>query len=411
MGQVLIIKTNGNLGRLAESTDGRAGFITTGVAVVGGLQLGQPYKLESLAQLETLGITKAHDLANKTLVWHHVRDFYKEAPAGTYLYLLVVAQTVTLDKLVDKTETDNAKKLLNFADGDFRMLGVAVSIPTGYTSVNTTGFDAKVALAVANAQVLADDEWSLFRPLSAVIIEGRDMNSTLSSVPNLRATSPSARNVSVVAFQDKTTAQLDALYNKHAAVGKALGIWARAGVNVSPGWVRNYNIVDKSTGEFVATALSSGTLVSDMPYPDFTTLSGKGVIIARRYPRKAGFYVNDTHTCTVITDDYAYIENNRVIDKGAILIYDEIINDLNMPIDVDASTGRLAPEICKYFENQAYNALNPMAAAGEISGRRTYVNPAQNILSSSLLLIEATITPKATARDIKITLGFENPFN
>lgn len=411
MGQVKIIKTNGNLGRRAPSVDGRAGLITTGVSVLGGLTLGTPYKLESLGDLESLGVDEQYDTDNKVLVWHHVRDFYDEAPRGTWLYLQVMAQTETIEKLVDKDVAANAKKLLNYADGNIRILGAAVSIPTGYISTNTGGFDANVLLAIPKAQALADDEWDLFRPLSAVIVEGRNMTATISAVPDLRNLAAKAPNVSVVALQDKAVANLDTLFAKHASVGKALGVIARTKVNECIGWIGAFPLTDPATGKFVAAALSSGTLVADLSYPEMESLDGKGVIFGRRYPRRAGVYFNDSHTCTLPTDDYAQIENNRTIDKVAILVYDALLDDLNSPVSVDGQTGQLPITTTKYFENKCYSATADMGKDGEVSDFSFYVDPEQNILATSVLNIEANVVPVGVARQINVKLGFQNPFN
>ncbi|MNU07249.1 hypothetical protein D3C72_2527450 [compost metagenome] len=51
-----------------------------------------------------------------------------------------------------------------------------------------------------------------------------------------------------------------------------------------------------------------------------------------------------------------------------------------------------------------------MVANQEVSAFDVYVDPKQNILSTSELKVKAEITPIGTARKIMVDLGFKNPF-
>ena len=49
--------------------------------------------------------------------------------------------------------------------------------------------------------------------------------------------------------------------------------------------------------------------------------------------------------------------------------------------------------------------------AGEISGFTAYIDPAQDLITTGRLSIQAKIVPTALLKEINVDLSFNNPFN
>ena len=132
---------NGLLGAVGAMNDGVAGLIATATAVtqtingnsVTTFALNTPYKITALDQLVEKGINSASTGANANL-YKCVKEFYDEAPVGSELWIMGVADTMTVDKMVDKTEANGAKKLVSAANGDIRILIVKVTDASGYSA-------------------------------------------------------------------------------------------------------------------------------------------------------------------------------------------------------------------------------------------------------------------------------------
>lgn len=101
---VTVIESNGNLGLLPANEDGASGIIVTGVA--GSFALGDVLgPFTSLKEVEDIGIDAAYDTTNSVLAHRHISDFFEGAGQGTKLYVMVVASTVTMTQMCDKTLT------------------------------------------------------------------------------------------------------------------------------------------------------------------------------------------------------------------------------------------------------------------------------------------------------------------
>ena len=63
--------------------------------------------------------------------------------------------------------------------------------------------------------------------------------------------------------------------------------------------------------------------------------------------------------------------------------------------------------MCSYYERLIDNAV-AVAMQGEISDFKSYVDPAQNVLSTRRMAASCRIRPRGTLRYIIVNLGFEN---
>lgn len=433
LNDVVINKLSGGLGRRTPDQDMVSGLLFDGEET-SKLKLDTPQRLASLEDAEALGITQNYDIHGQS-AYYQIQQFFRMNPSGD-LYVMVtdpVSYAETVKKAMEMQEK---------ASGNIRQMAII-------SSQETTFAQTKAATNIAQEQ--ADLAYADYMPFE-IILEGKGFN------PTTEATSPSLAeanpNVSVVVAMDveksyerkliqknndkvytlRTNEELipvqnspnvynvkdgDGLkkengvtlefvftdpYRNTAAVGLALGALSKAKVSENIAWIEKFNL----TGDgFAKPGFVAGREIKSLG--DLRTLNEKRYIFTQSHTGIAGAYFNDSHTCTVDTEDFAYIESNRTINKATRLLRTALLPKLASPVLVDID-GKLPQSVSKSFEGLCRSALEGMVANQEVSAFDVYVDPKQNILATSELKIKAEITPVGTARKITVDLGFKNPF-
>lgn len=401
-----IIKTNGNLGRTASNTDMVSAMVTNGVAT-SELALETVYELRSLEDAAALGLDAAYDDTNSVLVSHHIERAFLRNPS-IILHIMLVAQTVTLTEMVDK-ENEFLAKLLREKNGEIVQWAVARNPAVGYEPTLVTGLDEDVVNAVSKAQELIEFEETKFR-FSDGFIEGRSFNGTATNALDVRTLA--SDGVSVVIAADKNISNAKAIYNGYAAVGDVLGVCSLVAVSQNIGELSDdYNLTDANNDAFIVAGLSSNKPMTDYSDTAIETLNDKGYIFAESTPGRAGYWLNDSHNCVETTSDFAYKEGSRTIKKAIKLARTALLPRIKRRIPVDTTTGFIAKTEAKDLEAIIETSIAVMQSDGDISGGiDSYVNPEQNVLSTSKFECELTFIPVAIGRAITLKIGFNNPF-
>lgn len=393
--------SNGNLGRLAPSEDGTSGLIVSGIAVVGQFALGDVIgPFTSLADAEAKGITSAYDTANNTIAWRHIKDFYDYAGDGTELYVMVVAQTVTLAQQVDKTN-NYLKKLLSTTLGNIKIWGCTFTPDGTYVPAYTGQFETDLATAITNAKALIAEEFDLFRPTRG-ILEARNFQGSMSTATDLRASAgPNANGVMIFAGQDWDYGQTVAYRNKYAAVGIALGKAARIAVQRNLGRVKDGPLLITTAG------LSNGQKLSTFSESNQGAFNDRGYVFFRQHTGKAGYFFNDDHTAAPITDDYSQFSLGRTMDKAARITRSVYVEEILDDIEIDPTTGKLDPSTIKHYQGIVEKEIRANMV-GNIDDVSAFCDPNQNVLSTSQIKIKIKIVPKGTIRNIEAELGYSS---
>jgi len=404
MGQpkVNVSISNNNLGGLATSEDGTSALIVSGVAVGGQFALGDVIgPFESVADAEDKGIDAAYDTTNTCLAHKHISDFYEGAPAGTKLYVMVVAKTVRMTTMCDKTLT-YAKKILSTLNGKVKLIGITMVPDGAYTPTYSGQLEADLATAITKMQELIVEERGLYRYCRA-LLEGRNWQGNASSTTDLRdAAGPNANGLGVVIAQDRDFVTANAHAAKYACVGYALGVLAGLPVQRSIARVKNG-----------ASAIANAGFSNDAAYSTLTdanldSLHDKGLIFLKQHVQKTGYYFNKDNAACPLTDDFNTLSRGRVMDKVARITRDVYTNDIEDEVDVDPDLGTLPVATCKGFQGEVEKAIDEqMTSKGEISGVTAYCNPAQDVLSTSEIAIEVDVVPKGVASSIDVKLAYK----
>ncbi|MAX81747.1 MAG: hypothetical protein CL843_16415 [Crocinitomicaceae bacterium] len=406
-GSVELEKSNGNLGSVGEAEDGIAAFVLTGVAsgaIVLGEVLGAFYSLDDV---EAIGIDEAYDTANEILVWQQLKEFYDSAAEGTEMYLMLVSEAVTMTEMLD-VNNDYAAKLLASPDvnGRVRLLGVGRVPDALYAPTLVNGLDDDIATALVKGQALAEYSFSKYRPIS-IFLEGRNFTGTAGDLLNYHDPNNGSYNrchIWVGADNDVSTAKAYAA--KYANVGFIVGWISNSQVQRSPGRVR------RGATPIINAGWSDGTAFSSQSETSRNAIDGKGYMFFWKHFGKTGFYVNDGYAAVPLTDDYAYVDRGRPIDKAARIAYLTYLEEVQEDFDVDES-GKMAAGVIKNLQQSIETAIGLQMIetpdVKEVSSVEGLIDPDQNVLSTNNIEVELAIIPKGKAKTIKIKLGFTNP--
>lgn len=283
----------------------------------------------------------------------------------------------------------------SYANGAIRQMGVYATTSAFATS--------HVTALQARATALQ----GLNTPLSIIYQGDFSSVSDLTTLSNLATLN--SKNVSVCIGQDGANVGYGlykALAKSVGMVGTTLGAIALAKVSDSIMWRGKFNAQD--TLEYVTLAFANGALFS---------ASGSGLnalltqidlyryIFLMNETGLTGSFFNNDHTCITTSSDYAYIADNRTIDKEARGIRTAVLPALGSPLNFN-DDGTLAADTIDYFEGLCDNFLSQMEAAGEISASKTTINPAQNVQSTQTLTITVENVQTGVARNIVVNIGY-----
>lgn len=429
LNDVVINKLSGGLGRRSPEQDMVSGLL---FSVNATDEFDKPERIASVEDAEALGITEDFDVDGQS-VYYQIQQFFRMNPSGD-LYIMG-KEASSYENIVAK-----AMEMQEKTNGNIRQLAIIYSGPTTFAQTKAAALKAQQQAALA---------YKDYMPFE-VILEGKGFDA--STAPSLSEFN--AENVSVVvamdvakAFEQKliqkdtnkpyTLATNEELvpvqsspnvyniknanglkkennvvlefifknsYKNTAAVGLALGAISKAKVSENIAWIEKFNL----TGEgFAKAGFVGGQEIKTLG--TLSELNDKRFIFAKTHTGLAGVYFNDSHTCTTGTSDFAYVENNRTINKATRLLRTALLPKLASPVLVDID-GKLPQSVSKSFEGLCRSALEGMVANQEVSAFDVYVDPKQNILATSELRVKAEITPIGTARKIMVDLGFKNPF-
>jgi hypothetical protein len=318
-------------------------------------------------------------------VYHyHISEFFRINPQGV-LWVGIFDVPVSYDFAEVAT-------MQNYADGAIRQIGVYVS-------------DTAFATSQVNAlQVQADILEGLDTPLN--IVFGAEISGTalLSSLPSLGTLAD--KNVSVSIAQDGGSKGYDLflqLGKSIGCVGSILGAVSIAKVSESIAWVDKFNMVDGE--ELDVLAFANGTAYKSVSAAQKEVLDNQSYCFLLKHMGQNGSFWNYAYTAIIQTSDYCTVENNRTIDKAVRQIRIQLLPRFNSPLEVNAD-GTLSEDVMNDFEVLAGRPLEQMQANAELSAFAVSVNPAQNVLSTSELVISVSLVPIGVAKSIKVNIGF-----
>lgn len=390
MQNLTITRTNGNLVRSLAGEDHISGLVfysaTLPVAdegVKGFTGTERIHAISTIEIAEKLGIT-ADAESWETKVLHYTLASILNINPGVSLYVGIFKPAAGANAFSE------IKQLQNFAGGRLRQVGVW----NGAVELSET--------IVNSLQSVATTLEAQNKPLSILYAP------KVTDVTQLESYAKAGRkNVSVVIAQDGEGVAA-ALYSDAAnaakasvsALGDLLGAVSKAKVHQSIAWVEQFPT------NIAVAAFGDGTRYRDLDTATIEELDADRFIFCRTYEGFAGTFFNDNHTLDLPTSDYAYISDVRTMDKAVRAIRSYLLPKLGRPMKADASTGKLERTTVEHLITTGNKALEEMERDGELSGYRFYIDPDQNILSTSRVRGVIKNVPVGVMRNLDLEIGY-----
>lgn len=327
-------------------------------------------------------------VASLQATWHyHISEFFRISPKG-FLWL-------NFQAVPGSYNYAEIQPMQEFTGGAMRQLGIFV--------------DSK-ALAVADTTAIQGicnllDVAKM--PLSVIYAGDIKAVANVSTLTDLSTFSNN--KVSIVVGQDgagQGHGIFHATGKSVTTLGATLGAVSLSTVSENIGWVGKF---DMSNGvELDTIAFANGVNFTDASVTNnlLDAIDLKRYIFLRKFPNKSGSFHNDSHTVTSPSSDYAFIENNRVIDKAIRGVDEALTPSLNSPLLLNAN-GTLANSTVAFLTGQASVITDQMIRDGEASAIGVTIDPNQNVASTSKVVVAINIVPIGVARNIVVNIGFK----
>jgi len=400
---VNINKLKGGLVRESNIQDRTILLVIGGTAIAGKLVHYKPVKLTEISDLENYGYNATLDDTNSEMIYYHIDEYFRLSPDQP-LWVMIVPKTEKVSTLV--------------------VSDLFVSGVRSINGINTIGIcglakDDVLGTAIQKAQSLVGSLKSDYIYIDSIFIEGLGSYlTTLDAAIDLR--SFDSETVSVVIGQDPDQASKKIGYANYAVVGSALGMLSVRYVHENIGSVdienhpsnakgtSDYPLTSVGKKRFINASLSNGTLMSAVSRTMQDSLTQKGYIFAGSFQGYAGFYFNNSSTCTSADSAYAYIEYNCVWNKAARIIRNTLIPRIRSKVESDPRTGYISNTTISDWDARIRSALSNMISERNISDFDIYINPKQMAVSNKPFTIKVQLVADGVVNEFEIDLGFTN---
>lgn len=385
MAKITFVKGQGGLNRRLPGEDHISSMIFYATVVIAAFATEKIHEINQLLDAEDLGIVNTDGTSTDIQIIHyHISEFYRINP-GAKLFVAIYDEPAGANTFAE------VETVQNFAEGKIRNMGVWIK---------TVFATADMVLIQGILNTLDTNN----KPISDVLYAADLKAITTAALVTLR-TGVVAPKVSGILGQDGAGTGA-ALYTTAGysitALGAILGAVSKAKVSECIGWVEKFPM---NAVELDVPAFANGDLVKSLTQATIDAVDDKGYIFLLKYESDGQVYINDSHTAVVISSDYAYIEANRTMDKAIRQVRKALLPQLNGPVLVDPQAGTLAPEYVTHIENLGDGALEQMERDGELSGFKTFVDPDQDVLSTSTVSVAIVNVPIGVSRrfDVKVS--------
>ena len=140
-----------------------------------------------------------------------------------------------------------------------------------------------------------------------------------------------------------------------------------------------YSLTEVGLKRFITASLSTEQKIAELTNEQIQSLNKKGYIFIGPYVGAAGMFFSNSATCYTKTNDYAYIENNRVWNKAARLIRETLAPFLKGKVKKDVETGYIKSTTITHWKQVVYKGcIERMVADNDISGGEIHISEKQN---------------------------------
>lgn len=360
------------------------GLIITGqtVAGEGNVQVEKSYQIFSLPQAQAKGITSDGPNA---FAWKHISDFYKKANPGAELWFMLIEGETLMSEALD-LQGELASKLLSDAKGNIRVLGVVTKADA--QAPIEGALEADTALAVVNAQALADSFTQRYRPLR-IVLSGNRFSGEVADLIDYSQTDHNRVAISIVNNDGAPEASIGMLLGRLASI---------------PVQRKLHRVKDGPVEEFGAY-FTNGAPIESLDVA-LNAIHAKNYIIMRSFTGRAGYYFANDVTLTRAQDDFKTLSRGFVMDKILIISYNKMVEFLSDEVPVTPA-GKIPAALIKSWQNAIDREIRTlMVETGELSDVKIFIDENQPILTTNELQVQTQALPVGYAEYIKNIIGF-----
>jgi hypothetical protein len=396
MGKLTFNVGEGGLGRDLPSKDNYSGFIFDDASKPVGWGTESVKKVRTLKEAEDLGLTSALF----PVAHYQVSEFFRIAQKLTTLaqgHLWIMF----FDGGVESANYDGTQlvTLQNKAEGEIRRAGVFL------TGNYASGF-------ITDSQTQADVLATANKPLSVLL--NADVSAlTLATLTDLRALSSPRVSFNIGMDKGGTGGALFISEGYTVSnLGAALAAKAFGETHENIGWIGKFD--QSSDAELNTIQFGTGEDFESQTQTTLDDVNDKGYLYLKKEVGVTGSFQQDAPTATAATSDFAYWENQEVIDKAIREVRKNLLPLVNSPLYVATDTGELSESTIQVFRTEAFSALDKLArdgnistkASGELDQNSVIIDPAQDVLATSEIVVTIRIVPVGVARAITVNIGF-----
>ena len=382
-----IQRQNGNVPKALPGEDHITGF----VVYLPAADIPAAFQTEHVQPLSTIDAAEAAGIKEDAASWgvrvlhYHLSEIYRINPAVS-LYVAIFEKPQGTSQTFAEIKT-----VQNFAAGRIRQIGV-------WCGDRALSGDDLIALqGVADALAEEEAELSIvYAPkveaLSTMPVNLAGENKSRVSVVIGQAGSGKGAEL----FDDKTNTGKASV----SGLGVVMGLLSSAKVHQCIAWIKEF------PSGVSLPAFGDGTLLRDVDKALLETLDTARYLFFVTHTGQAGSYMNDSHTMDSAISDYAAIESVRTMDKAVRGIRTYVKPELGGNVYVDPSSGQLASYTVAHLETVANQALEAMDRAGELSGYKVEIDPAQDVAATSLVEFVIKNVAVPVMRHVRIKIGY-----
>lgn len=365
--------TSGNLLRSIAVSDGVGAIVATAAKAS---NIGLVQQVFSLQDAEKKGYTQT----DEPFLHEHIETFYQELGGNQKLWVMGVAETMTMADVVNSTKPEGLGKLLLKSFGDVTRVAIARKPSAGYNA-GAKFLDTDVQAAVLGSLPLCQ-AWQKKNYPIRIFLEGRIANGSV--INDFKLNTANNSFVGVVLGGSKPDGS--------ASVTLALARACKYPVHVKLG-----------SGQNGALAIGQ-VYIGSTPIEerlDIENLHDEGFITFQRRPGVAGYYFGVDNMCS--SDDYRILVHGGVIDKVQRITaaaYTPYIEDY-VRINDD---GTINANDAKHLEDILKASIRSNMGT-QISNVDVIIDPVQDIINTSNLEVQVKILPLGYLTWITVTLG------
>ena len=185
--------------------------------------------------------------------------------------------------------------------------------------------------------------------------------------------------------------------------GTWLGSIALTTVSQSIGSVEEFPLSDGS--ECDIAGFFDGTSYKTISTSLGDQLHDYGYTFMKHYQNVSQTYWTGGNCAVSVSSDYAYMEDNRTLDKAVRGVYASIVLLLNRKNSVKAD-GTLSEASLAAYKEKADLPLAQMEREQDLSGYQTVVSSTEIVATTGIIPITIKLLQQVIGRQISITLGF-----